>query len=67
MEFPFRLRTAKANCAKSLTECFAWEDAVLVILVDAQENRPGWASMSEEELIWAEEGYCIAASSTNLM
>ena len=67
MEFPFRLRIARANCNKSLTECFVWEDAVLLMLVDAQQNRPGWASMSEEELIWAEEGYCIAALSTNVM
>ena len=67
MEFPFRLRIARANCAKSLTECFVWKDAVLPMLVDARENRPGWASISEEELIRAEEGYCIAALSTNVM
>ena len=62
MEFPFRLRIAKANCAESLTECFVWRDAVLPMLVDVTEHWPGWASISEE-LIWAEEGYCIAASS----
>ena len=66
MEFPFRLRIAKANCAKPLVECVVWRDAVLPVLVDAQEIRLGWASMSEEELIWVEEGYCIAASSTNV-
>ena len=62
MEFPFRLRIAKANCAESPTECFVWKDAVLPMLVDVRENRPDWASMSEEELICA-EGDCIAASS----
>ena len=61
MEFPFRLRIARANCAILLTECFVWKDAVIPMLVDARENRPGWASISEEELIWAEEGDCIVA------
>ena len=63
MEFPFRLHIAKANCAESTTEYFVWEDAVLPMLVDVRENRPGWASISDEELRCAEEGYCIAASS----
>ena len=67
MEFPFRLRIARANCAKPRNECFLWKDAALPMLVDARENRPGWASMSEEELIWAEQGDCIAASSPNVM
>ena len=66
MEFPFKLRIAKANCAKSLIEYVWWRDAVLPVLVDAQEIRLGWASMSEEELTWVEEGSCIAASSTNV-
>ena len=74
MEPPFRLRIAKANCAKlstdfakSLIECFFCKEALLPMLVDAQGSRPGWASISEEEFIWAEEGYRIAVSSTHAM
>ena len=59
MEFPFKLRIAKANCVESFTEYIVWRDAVLTVFVDAQEKLLGWASMSEEELIWGEEGYCI--------
>ena len=66
MEFPFKLRIAKANCAISLIEYVGWGEAVLPVLVDAQDVRLGWASMSGEELIWVEEGYCIAASSANV-
>ena len=60
MEFPFRLRIAKANCVESFTVCIVWRDAVLAVvlavLVDAKEELLGWASMSEEELTRAEEG-----------
>ena len=59
MEFPFRLRIAKANCAEVISEYFESKDAVLSMLVDTREIRPALASMSEEELMWTGE-YCIA-------
>ena len=41
MEFPFKLRIAKANCVKLFTEYIVWRDAVLMVLVDAQEELLG--------------------------